>query len=287
MHNQKHPGLKSFLLLLCTLAVIFASCAQAVTYTEDGGMIVSGDGLDDLETKDGVDSSYQYTSIVTPPPKEESEAGPGPTFAKSEEMDFYLVMADGSLEYVEMLSAGTVYSQVRLHGEKEYVETALLCYETDEVPDEMRYAMINAQKSGYATMHASDSARSSVINRIMTNRVALVLDVGKKYTKVYVDGCVGYFQTSSLTFLPGNSAATLLAKMSYNGKTRSRNTINIHMNGKNKSRILDDVMCGTQMTVFSTTDDGWTEIEADGWHAWVLSKYVTYDEMELSAQVQP
>ena len=61
-------------------------------------------------------------------------------------------------------------------------------------------------------------------------------------------------------------------------------TDNIHMNGKNKSRILEDLPCGTQMTVFSTTEDGWTEIEADGWHAWILSQYVTYDGVETAAQ---
>jgi uncharacterized protein YgiM (DUF1202 family) len=38
------------------------------------------------------------------------------------------------------------------------------------------------------------------------------------------------------------------------------------------------------MTVFSTTEDGWTEIEADGWHAWILSQYVTYDGVETAAQ---
>ncbi len=280
MHKPNHL----IMVLLCAFMLVIAVCAQAVTFTEDGGMIVNGDGTDDFSVQDGVDSSYDYQSIVTPPPENEGEKGPGPTFAKSEEMDFYLVLKDGSMEYVELLSAGTVYSRVRVNGEKTYVPTCFLMYETDNVPDEMRYAMINAQKNGYATMYTKASNRSSVVNRIMTNRVALVLDAGTKYSRVWVDDCVGYIQTSSLTFLPGNSVSTAIAKMSYNGKTTSSNSINIHMNGKNRSRILADVKCGTQLTVFSTTDDGWTEIEANGWHAWVLSKYVTYDDLEIASQ---
>ncbi len=246
-------------------------------------MIVNGEGTDDFAVVDGVDSSYDYMSVVTLPPDEPSgEKGPGPTFAKSEEMDFYYVLDDGSMEYVRMVSLGTVNSLVRLSEETVLVSTGRLMYETGTLDDEHRYAMINAQRNGYATMHLTASAKSAVVNRIMTNRVALVLDVGTKYTRVWVDDCVGYIQTSSLTFLSGDRTDTALAKMSINGKVRSNNTINIHMNGKSRSRILDDVRCGTQMTVFSVTEDGWTEVETDGWHAWVLSKYVTYDEAEIT-----
>ena len=273
-----------WMVLLCIFLMI-AACAQAVTFTEDGGMIVNGDGTDDFSVSEGVDGSYEGTSMVTPPPEEEGEKGPGPTFVKSEEMEFFLVLSDGSMEYVELLQPGSVYSQVKLHGEKVYVPTGLLMYETGEVPDDMRYAMINAQKNGYATMHAKDSTRSGVINRIMTNRIALVLNVGSKYTRVWVDDCVGYILTSSLIFLPGSNVSSTMATMSYKGRTNSKATINIHMNGKNRSRILDDVICGTQLTVFSVTEDGWTEIEANGWHGWVLSDYVTYGtEAELASQ---
>ena len=273
-----------FFLLLLSLMILTATIAGAVTFTGDGGMIVSGDGTDDFSVVDGVDSSYDYSSIVTHPPDEEREKGHGPTFAKSESFDIYLMMGDGSMELVDVVAVGSVNSVVKLYGETMTVNTCLLSYEIGEVEDEQRFAMVNAPKNGYATLHASANAKSAVVERIMTNRVALVLDVGKKYTRVWVDGMVGYLQTTSLTFLAGYRENTYLAKMSFNGKTKSRNTINIHMNGKSKSRILDDVICGTPMTVFTTTEDGWTEVETPGSHARLLSKYVTYDDLEIAAQ---
>jgi len=280
---QHFTHLRMPALLVC-LILLFAVCAHAVTYTEDGGMIVGGDGNDDFSTIEGTSSSYAQQTIVTPPPEEAGAKGPGPTFVKSDKIDFFLMLDDGSMEYVEMVSAGTVHSLVTLNREKTYVDTCRLMYEIDDVPDERRYAMVNAQKNGYATLFYKPNNKGDVVGRFTTNRICLVLDAGEKYTRVWVDGSVGYFATSSLTFLDGQGENIATAQVSYNGKTKSGNRINIHMNGKNKSRILEDLPCGTQMTVFSTTEDGWTEIEADGWHAWILSQYVTYDGVETAAQ---
>ena len=83
-------------LLIC-LILLFAVCAHAVTYTEDGGMIVGGDGNDDFSVVDGTNSSYSEQTIVTPPPESPQEKGPGPTFVKSEKMDFYFMLEDGSM----------------------------------------------------------------------------------------------------------------------------------------------------------------------------------------------
>lgn len=281
MQNLTHMRLP--VLLVCLL-LLFAVCAQAVTYTEDGGMIVNGEGTDDFTTNDGTNSSYQNQTVVTLPPEEEGEKGPGPTFVKSEEMDFYLTQDDGSMEYAEMVSAGTVYSQVIVNGEKKSVETCRLMYNIDEVPDEKRFAIVNAQKNGYATMFYKASGKSDVVGRFMTNRICLVLNVGDNFSKVWVDGSCGYIKNGSLIFMDGRGEQITTAQVSFNGKTKSANRINIHMNGKSKSRILADLPCGAEMTVFSTTEDGWTEIEAGGWHAWILSKYVTYEDLQAAAQ---
>ena len=283
MPNPTHlRRLLPWLLLIALLLGCLS--AGAVTFTEDGGMIVNGEGTDDFSVVEGTDSSYGYESIVTPPPVSEEERGPGPTFAKSDKLDFYLILDDGSMEAVELISAGSVNSTVKVGGETLYVDTCHLVYDIGDVQDDQRFAIINAQKNGYATMHLKANVKSAVVGRFMTNRVCLVLDVGKKYTKVWVDDAMGYILTSSLTFLEGHAEDTYLAKMSFNGKVKSANSINIHMNGKNRSRILDAIRCGTQLTVFSVSDDGWTEIEASGWHGWVLSKYVTYDELEIAQQ---
>lgn len=274
MHNWTRQRLTA--LVIC-MVLFIAACAHAVTYTEDGGMIVNGEGTDDFTTVEGTNSNYDLQSIVTlPPDTSGGDKGPGPTFVKSDKMDFFLVLEDGSMEYVEMLAPGTIYSQVKLNGEKTYVDTCHLVYDIGEVPDDHRFAIINAQKNGFATMHNRASAKSDVVGRFMTNRICLVLDVGEKYTRVWVDDCVGFIQTGSLIFMDGREENTALAQISYKGRTNSKATINIHMNGKNRSRILDDLICGTQMTVFSTTEDGWTEIEAGGWRGWILSEYVTY-----------
>ena len=294
--------MKRAMAILCSLALILGAlgAALAVTYTEDGGMVVGGDGSDDFSDVEQSDPGVTYTTVILPGENTDVmyddegniiEPGPRPTYAPGEILDVTITGEDGEEQAVTRVNAGTLFSQVSIGRRVFTVASSELHYETDpSVTEARRYGIINAKRTGYATMHTRPKVKSDVVGRCTTNRVVLVLNVGKGYTKVWCEGNVGYVKTASLLFLPPADAGTAQALMSYKGRTNSRNTINIRQNGKSTSRILGDIACGAQLTVFSTSEDGWVEVEVNGWRAWVQGQYVTYlteDTTSISAEAEP
>ena len=192
-----------------------------------------------------------------------------------------LVGEDGEERPVTVKTLGLVTSLVRLDGEDVTVDTADLRWETKVSAGKMM-AIINAPRTGKATLHAKSSSKSAVLGKCDTNRVVLVLASGKNYTKISYDNTVGYVLTSALKFYPVGGVAEdeeppKPGWVSFRGKLNSRNTINIRMKGKNGSRILTDFIAGTPLWVFSQTDR-WTEIDVGGYHGYILNEYVTLDE---------
>lgn len=191
----------------------------------------------------------------------------------------------GEEQPVAMKRLGLVNSVIVLNGEEMTVPTSELKWEADVKP-EQAMATIYAPKSGASSLRAKSSSKGKVITKCKTNRIVLVLKSGKNYSKVYYDGMVGYVLTSALRFYPvggvqeaeaGDGASEIRSGwISFRGKLKSRNTINIRMNGKNGSRILGDYIAGTPVTVFSQSGK-WSEIEVDGYRAFILSEYVTLD----------
>ena len=192
-----------------------------------------------------------------------------------------LVGEDGEERPVTVKTLGLVTSLVRLDGEDVTVDTADLRWETKVSAGKMM-AIINAPRTGKATLHAKSSSKSAVLGKCDTNRVVLVLASGKNYTKISYDNTVGYVLTSALKFYPvggvdEDEEPPKPGWVSFRGKLNSKNTINIRMNGKNGSRILTDFIAGTPLWVFSQTDR-WTEIDVGGYHGYILNEYVTLDE---------
>ena len=192
-----------------------------------------------------------------------------------------LVGEDGEERPVTVKTLGLVTSLVRLDGEDVTVDTADLRWETKVSAGKMM-AIINAPRTGKATLHAKSSSKSAVLGKCDTNRVVLVLASGKNYTKISYDNTVGYVLTSALKFYPvggvdEDEEPPKPGWVSFRGKLNSKNTINIRMNGKNGSRILTDFIAGTPLWVFSQTDR-WTEIDVGGYHGYILNEYVSLDE---------
>ncbi len=275
----------AWLALAVFLLAAAAGTALAVSYTEDGGMVVGGDGNDDFSDVVQADPDAIYTTVILPGDDtavdeygNPIEAGPGPTFAPGGILTCWLETEDGTRMPVTLLHAGTHFCKVRSGRDTVRVPTASLHYEIDEsVPDNMRFAMINAKKAGYATMHTRASVKSDVIGRCTTNQIVLVLAVGRSYCKVWCDGDVGYVKRASMTYFNDTGKDIVQAVLTYKGRTNSRNAINVRQNGSSGSRILDVIPCGTPMEVVGVSDEGWTEVEIGGWRCWVQSQYVTYE----------
>ncbi|MGN0746640.1 MAG: hypothetical protein ACI4ML_08190, partial [Aristaeellaceae bacterium] len=146
-----------------------------------------------------------------------------------------LVGEDGEEQPVTVETLGLVTSVITLDGEEVTVNTADLRWAT-EVDADKRLAVINAPRTGKATLHAKSSSKSAVLDKCDTNRVVLVLASGKNYTRIAYDNTVGYVLTSALKFYPAGGVGEdeeppKLGWVSFRGKLDSKNTINIRMNG--------------------------------------------------------
>lgn len=200
-----------------------------------------------------------------------------------ETMTLTLVDEDGEEQPVTLLTLGTAVSEIKADGEKLTVPTASLRWGST-APADKQLAVITAPKGGEAALRTKASSKGQVLKKCQTNRIVLVLSVGKSYAKVYCDGLVGYVRNSSLTFCPvggvkEGESAPVPGWVSFRGRLNSKNTVNIRQSGKNGSRILADFIAGTPVMVFSQSDR-WAEIDVGGYRAFILNEYLTLDSAE-------
>lgn len=200
-----------------------------------------------------------------------------------ETMTLTRVDEDGAEQPVTLLTLGTAVSEIKADGEKLTVPTASLRWGST-APADKQLAVITAPKGGEAALRTKASSKGQVLKKCQTNRIVLVLSVGKSYAKVYCDGLVGYIRNSSLTFCPvggvkEGESAPVPGWVSFRGRLNSKNTVNIRQSGKNGSRILADFIAGTPVMVFSQSDR-WAEIDVGGYRAFILNEYLTLDSAE-------
>lgn len=194
---------------------------------------------------------------------------------------------NGEEQSVTLDTLGTAVSVIVYNKEKLAVPTADLRWDTSAEADEM-LAVIKAHKSGKASLRDKASTKGNVIKKVTTNRIVLVMEKGKKFTKVLCDGMVGYIINTALTYYPvggidEGEAEPQPGWVSFRGKLKSRNTVNIRQNGKNGSRILTDFIAGTPIMVFSQ-DEKWSEIDVGGYRAYILNEYVTLDDGTITEE---
>lgn len=194
------------------------------------------------------------------------------------------INAEGEEKIVSIITLGTVECVIRVDKEEMTVPTSELKWET-EAPENKRLASVYAPKGGKAAMRTKSSSKAAVIEQVKTNRLVLVLATGKNWTKVVHEGKIGFIKTSSLRFYPvgGVNEKDQVEGypkpgfVTFRGRIKSRNTVNVRMNGKNGSRILTDFKAGTPITVFKQ-EGKWSEIDVGGYRAFILTEYVTLAE---------
>lgn len=175
---------------------------------------------------------------------------------------------------VNVINLGMVFSTVMIGKEATQVPTQDLTW-TTSAPSKKQLALITAPKTGYASLRAKASNKGAIISKLTTGKAVAVIKVGKSYTRIWSDGVVGFVLTSTLSFRSNAMPKDLKeAVITFNGKTNSKNEINVRAAAKNGSRILGSYRAGTPVTVLKQ-DKTWTEIEVKGLHCYILSKYVT------------
>lgn len=175
---------------------------------------------------------------------------------------------------VTVIRLGMVFSTIRSGQKETQVPTQDLTW-TTSAPAKQQLALISAPKTGSASMRAKASNKGAVIKKLTTGTAVAVINVGKTYTRIWADGVVGFVLNSALTYRPNAMPDNIKeGVITYNGRTNSKNEINVRAAGKNGSRILGSYRAGTPVTVLSQ-DKTWTEIEVKGLHCYILTKYVT------------
>ncbi len=254
------------------------SAPAGVSYAEDGSMEVESGALPIEEEQNGKSSEG-----LTP---EEWRARMDKAVSVNGLADNQVVWTDenGEPHLAEALYYGLGRSAIRYNGMNLMVPTSSLDWEAD-VPEDHVLAVVNS-KSHFVKIYASTSKKSTVMANCEKLRVLRVVSGGDNWTKVQCDEYRGYIQTSLLTFYGRNSQEYTTGWVTYKGRKDSKNTVHIRSSNTNNAGQLSEFICGTPLTIFYH-DDKWCEVDVGGWHAYILTKYVTMDEEPaLSASAQ-
>ena len=188
----------------------------------------------------------------------------------------------GTVTPVEIVSLGLGRSTILINGKKMVVPTSSLSWD-HEVPENKVLAVATPKSpSTYLTLRAKKSKKSFVMGRCDKCKVVRVIRSGKTWSFVDNGEARGYVLTSGLTFYDNKPKTYASAVITIKGKTTSRATVHTRTSGSNKAKQIDEYPVGTAITVFSQDED-WSEIEVDGWHCYMQTKYITLQEPLLTA----
>lgn len=234
--------------------------------------------------------------VLTPPPKTDPSEEDDPGTTGLTDAEWYARMAkaaaangaytatvwtdgDGNTADVTVKDLGLARTVIAIGKETRVVPTSELSWET-EVDSSRVLAVINAQKQGYASLRTKSSSKATIMDHCITNSVVRVIRYGKNWCLVDYRGTRGYVQTAVLNFRTNDATGYKTGVLSYKGRTYSKNgttTINLRAKAVNGSRILESVVVGEPVTVCGT-DGKWSEVDCKGYHCYVLSEYITFDE---------
>lgn len=186
---------------------------------------------------------------------------------------------DGNETEVDVRYMGLARSMIVMNGEGQLVETWRLTWDT-KAPDGQVLAIVSPPKgSGTVRLYAKSSKNSLLLFRVPSNRVVRVISTGKNWSLVDIDDdeCPrGYIQTEFLDFFPNVPMKYESAQISVNGNTRGSDPVWIRSADNTNSGHITEFDLGTPLSVYA--DNGtWSEVDVGGYHAFILSKFVTKD----------
>ena len=187
---------------------------------------------------------------------------------------------DGNEIPVLVVYMGLARSRVLMNDEEQMVETWRLSWET-EAPEDKVIAVIAPKDAGEVRFLARENAKSTVLDRIPTNRVVQVIKVGKNWTLVDVndnENPRGYISTSSLAFYPNCRLDYRTAKVSAAGRTKGSDPVWIRSKASGNARRITQFDLGEPLSVYAQNEQGWCEVDVGGYHAFILADFVTYDD---------
>ena len=262
----------SFLLCLCFCGTALAT--DPIWVDGQGNIITGG------TTGGSSESETMVTPIETPAPETDADDTSGtPKWV----YDPQTLTARLDEETVKVLAVGTYVSIVQRGNEREEIYTRDLSFAAD-IETDKQLAIINAPKTGKASMFKKASGSSAIIMKCQTGRVVPVLALTKQFALVQYEDAVGYVKRSSLTFVAPYEGEAAFAYIAYKGNARSRSTVKVRQKASGNARILGEFPCGQRVVVVQSLGK-WTEIEAENLHGFILAEFLTTLTEEEAAEL--
>ena len=136
-----------------------------------------------------------------------------------------------------------------------------------EAPEELLVVFVYAPNSGKASLREAADKDSKVLTQCASGTVVTVQEIGKTHSLVEVDGQTGYLRNDCLGYSAVKEEQVQVGSLVGGGK------INVRASADKDSARIAQWPAGTQVTVYGV-DGAWCEVEFDGQHGWVASKYV-------------
>ena len=187
---------------------------------------------------------------------------------------------EGNETDVQVCYMGLARSKVIMNGEAQMVETWRLSWET-EAPEDKVLAVVAPKNAGEVRLLATSKAKATVLNRVKTNRVVQVIATGKNWTLVDINDDEtprGYISTDVLDFYPNVPMEYIPAKLSAAGRTKGSDPVWIRSAASSKARRITQFDLGEPLSVYCQNEQGWSEVDVGGYHAFILSEFVTLDD---------
>ncbi len=201
---------------------------------------------------------------------------PAPSVRESVTADHLLYLNhNGQLVQVAMKELGTARSVVTLNKQDLVVETADLIWSTNAADNE-RIGIIYAPKTGKVSLRKTSKKSSAVLQKLTAGTLVRVFDIGKTMTGIYVGDQAGYVLNSTIQ-LTGTSEDYNTGILTYNGSLTNTHRINFYTAAKESSKKIQGVYAGTSVVILGVSGT-WTELDLEGYHGYILSKFVTQDE---------
>ena len=190
---------------------------------------------------------------------------------------FILRTESGDSEVVQMVTPGVVYSIVKSDGQDVRVLTSDLEWDSGAEVNR-RVAYINAPRTGRSVVLNRPSGSGHSLGRYGTGKIVIVAEAPKgQYTGVVYKNSIGYVLTSTLSF-PDLSNGVLTGTVTWtDGTVDGRRTINLRQKAKKSSRKITSIKTGASVVIYSQNNN-WAEVDVNGWHGYIMTKYLSINE---------
>lgn len=173
---------------------------------------------------------------------------------------------------VKVLDMGLSWCKVEVSGKSGYLSTRFLSF--SDVTDAEAFAVITAQ-NGRLTLREKPSTKSKALGKYNNGNIVAVLEKDKAYTKVGLDGKVGYLLTTHLTFT--SVRESLATGLVMNAEDASgKRTVKLRTAAKMGDNAVAQYKSGTPLVILARGGD-WFEVELSGKIGYMMSKYIQED----------